>query len=345
MTAARAYKSKLLERFNYIAYGGIRYFSLAALPLHIALFTAVAWLFLPTLYPATSGEPLQFRTLPLEAQHPSLQANLVALQTLPKVDRSTFHQGAWFALELPQRALQEPVALDFPARGAESIACWRDDTVEMLGSAEGTHTGGAMRTSRLGYALRLGANEDGQGSSFSRLMCEARYSEPTTFTAHLWSIPDLRIASDRFHRGIALLEGSIITLAVFLSIIAWRHREWAFLLLAAWLIGTLRLGTYALGWDGQWLGFTIDAEWRAFLRKFTIAAYYIVTHTLFTYLFRPRGAVPSHWLLVAVQGLGLVQLAGAFLLPWDAFRVLSWGAWGVAAAVGFALVSTDIARN
>src|SRR5690606_38741362 len=157
-----------------------------------------------------------------------------------------------------------------------------------VGGAQGSASTGAMRTSRLGYALMLGHNESGRGASFTDLLCRANYDGPTVFTTDLWSIPDLRAASDRFHRGIALLDGGIITLALFLAILAVRSREWVLLLVAVWLVGNLRLGMYALGWDSQWLGQALPPKWQDTLRKLTLAAYYLVTYTLFTQLFRNR---------------------------------------------------------
>ena len=324
--------------------GSIYRLSLWILPLLIALFSAVAMVGFTPLYPSSSGEPLYFRSLPLAAGHVTPQQAMEALRTVPQHRRADFDNGAWLSIELPPRALSRPTAVDFPARGVQAGTCWRRDTMEIIGSAEGRSAEGAMRTSRLGYAVMLGHNEEDAGASFSELLCQITYAEPTVFTAKLWSIPDLRAASDRLHRAIALLDGGLATLAVFLAIIAIRNREWAFLLVAVWLVGNLRLGAYALGWDSQWLGYALPPEWQGMLRKLTLAAYYLVTYMLFVVLFRYRGAKHPR-LLATLQGMGLLQLAAAFILPWAAFQPLAWVIWGVALAIGLYLLALSVAQK
>jgi len=337
MMAAGAFLERWFEKVRNARRSSVYYFSLWVLPVAIALFSVVAVLGFTPLYPATTGDPLLFRSLPVEAGHTTPRQAAAALQTLPQQRRAEFHGGAWLSIELPERARAQPMAVDFPSRGAEGITCWRRDTMQRLGTVQGGSAAGAMRASRLGHALILGQNESGAGASFSELICQTRYGEPTVFTTALWSIPDLRAASDRFHRSMALLDGGIMTLALFLTIIALRNQEWTFLLLAVWVVGNFRLGTYALGWDGQWLGYALPPDWQPMLRKLTLAAHYLVTHTLFTQLFRNRGE-PHSWRLQALQWLGILQLAAAFVLPWASFKLLSSLVWGLALAGGLFLL-------
>lgn len=320
--------------------GSIYRLSLWILPLTIALFTAMAVLGFTPLYPSTQGETLSFRSLPLAAGHATPQQALQALRTVPKQTYAELHNGAWLSIDLPERARSRPTAVDFPARGAQGATCWRPDTFEIIGNASGRNTAGAMRTSRLGYALMLGHNEDDLGASFTRLLCQIHYAGRATFTAELWGIPELRAASDRLHRAIALLDGGIATLAVFLAVIAIRNREWAFLLVAVWLFGNLRLGAYALGWDTQWLGYALPLEWLAMLRKLTLAVYYVVTYMLFVLLFR-HSRIRHPLLLAALQWLGVAQLAAAFALPWPYFQALGWLTWGAALAIGLYLLAVN----
>ena len=343
MTAAGANSSRLRERLQFAIRGGIHYFSFWLLPALVVVFTAAAFLILPWLYTATDSQALHLRSLPIQAGHPSPGSNIAALQTVPLQQSARFDHGIWLSIALPDQAKLQPMAVDFPARGVRNLTCWREDTLEALGSAEGMATQGAIRRSRMGHALMLCHNESGVGSSFSNVICRAEFQCPTTFTADLWSIPDLRSASDRFHRGVALLEGGVVTLALFLSIVAIRHREWTFLLLAIWLIGNLRLGTYALGWDGQWLGFALPADLQTLLRQFTVAAYYIVSLALFSrFLHRTDHYSPG---MMALQGLGLIQLGAAFLLPWGAFQVLSTPIWAVTLLMGSWMLASSLTRQ
>src|SRR5690606_7907359 len=186
-------------------------------------------------------------------------------------------------------------------------------------------------------ALMLGDNESNAGASFGSLLCKVEYAEPTAFTADIWSISDLRAASDRLHRAIALLEGSIITLAVFLAAISLRTREGAYLLASAWLIGNLRLCSYALGWDSQWLGYAVPVDWQPAVRQLTLALYYLLSYWLFLYLWRGRDAQPQR-LSAALLWLGIVQLVGALLLPWAIFQWLATAIWVAALLIGLYLV-------
>ncbi len=344
MLAEDATPSKLLKNLRVLRRSSIYLFSLWVVPLAVALFTIMAVLGFTPMYPATSGEALSFRTLPLEVGHTTPQQALVALQTLPLQQRSFLRNGAWLLIDLPERARENPSALDFPARGAESVTCWRPDTFRVIGSVDHRATEGAMRTNRLGNAVMLGRNETDTGSSFNRLLCQAKYATPTVFTSELWSIPELRAASDRFHRGIALLDGGIVMLALFLTIIALRNREWLFLLLGVWLVGNLRLGAYALGWDTQWLGFALPPDWQDMLRKITLAAYYLLTYTLFTQLFRHRAARHPRF-LEALQWLGIAQLIAAFVLPWATFKILSGAIWSVSLLGCLYHVRSTLATN
>lgn len=344
MKALDATPSKLLEKLRVVRRSGIYLFSLWVVPLAILLFSIVAITGFAPLYPSTSGASLSFRSLPLAAGHAGPREALAALQTVPQQQRVELHNGAWLLINLPQQAQLQPAAIDFPARDAESITCWRPDTLQVIGSVQGRAASGAMRTSRLGNALMLGHNDDQAGSSFDTLLCRAEYGKPTVFSTEVWTIPDLRIASDRFHRGIALLDGGIVTLALFLTIIALRNREWVFLLLGAWLIGNLRLGAYALGWDSQWLGYALPPDWQELLRKLTLAAYFLVTYTLFTQLFRPTSS-RHPGLSRALQWLGVAQLAAAFVLPWPVFSLLSGLIWAFGLVAGLLLLRRKLARQ
>src|SRR3546814_4033056 len=60
------------------------------------------------------------------------------------------------------------------------------------------------------------------------------------------------------------------------------------------------------------------------IRQVTIAAYYLLTYTLFTQLFHHSRGTGYPRLLRATQWAGLVLLAGALLLPYTLFKPLMW---------------------
>ncbi len=170
MTDEGASRSRFPEWLRRLQHGAAHHFSLWVVPIAVALFSAMAVLGLPALYPTTHDTPLYFRSLPLELGHTSPEQAAIALQTMPQQRRTEIHDGAWIAIELPELARSQPSAIDFPARGAESITCWRRDTMERLGSGHGRSVDGAMRTNRIGYALMLGQNESNRGASFTDLV-------------------------------------------------------------------------------------------------------------------------------------------------------------------------------
>src|SRR5690554_3878486 len=128
--------------------GSINRLLLWVLPLVIALFTAVAVIGLNPLYPATSSQAaLYFRSIPLAIGHSSPQQAMEALRTVPQQQRLELNDSIWFSIDLPESPAGRKTVVDFPARGAQAAACWRSDTLEILGSASGRATTGAMQNS------------------------------------------------------------------------------------------------------------------------------------------------------------------------------------------------------
>ncbi len=79
--------------------------------------------------------------------------------------------------------------------------------------------------------------------------------------AQLWASADVANSSIRLSRGIGLLEGGLLTMAMFMLVLAATNRAWIYLLLSVWLIGNLRLGSMAMGWDTQWLGQILPSQY------------------------------------------------------------------------------------
>ncbi|NYT65354.1 EAL domain-containing protein [Alcaligenaceae bacterium] len=172
------------------------------------------------------------------------------------------------------------------------------------------------------------------------MLCQLSVAHPTVVSSELWPVINLHKSSKRHARGTGLLEGGLLTIALFTLVIAITNREWIYLLLSAWLLGNLRLGAYAMGWDTQWLGYLIPLEWMPQIRQLTIASYYLLTYTLFTQLFRNNYRLNYPRLLRTAQMAGLVLLVGALVLPQDAFQPLMW----VITAFGISVVAFLLSR-
>ncbi|MGB6103407.1 MAG: EAL domain-containing protein [Pusillimonas sp.] len=312
----------------------IYYFSLFIIPVSILVVSALALLALNNLYPITHGTTLDFQMLEdADASH-SPGTALAALRSQEPQLRATAAAPAWLLIG----AKPEPAetALSLSASHAQSLSCWNASTLKILGTTSTHQPTGAVKASRQGFAILLDGIE-----TPTWVLCHAAFVDAGPLSVEQWSAADLRQSSNRFVRGISLLEGGLLTITLFIVVIALTNREWIFLLLAAWIVGNLRLGAFAMGWDTQWLGRSIPMEWMPFIRKLTVAAYYLLSYTLFTQLFRNRGVANRPKLLRSVQWAGLALLAGAFILPYKWFEPVMW----LASGYGIMVAAFFLVRN
>lgn len=331
MTGTDALRHDLTKKLATMAGRLVNQFSLYALPIVIVVVSVLAVLFLRNQYAATTGQAIALRVAPEAGTPATPAAMLTALRSQPaQMGKSAPEVSGtvWLLAELSGTPDPTERALDFPSRRISTLQCWTAQDLQPLGQGTETQTSGSLRHSRLGYAVML--------SRFPppvSVLCRATLAEPARLSADVWSITDLRLAVSRFDRGIGLLEGGLLTISLFIFIIAITTREWIYLLLSMWLLGNLRLGALAMGWDAQWLGRAIPLEWMPFIRQVTVAAYYLLTFTLLTQLFRRDDTSHFPRLWRAVQWAGIVLLAAALVLPYSAFRPLMWAvcAFGIGA--------------
>ncbi|UYO93661.1 putative bifunctional diguanylate cyclase/phosphodiesterase [Pollutimonas sp. M17] len=335
-TFCHAFPKKLASACGRLVY----YFSLYAVPAGIVLFSIAALLMLNNRYPPTSGSPLQLQVFPDPGFAHSPGTALEALKRREHVTHAKVDGPTWFLVDVPAEPELGETAIDVPSRLTQRIACWNAATMRSLGAADQDLTTGSLRTSKQGYSVMLG-----RSPLPASILCFATFVDQTTLNVDLWSITDLRTSTSRFDRGVSLLEGGLLTIALFILVIAITNREWIYLLLAAWLVGNLRLGALAMGWDTQWLGRNIPLEWMPFIRQVTVAAYYLLTYTLFTQLFRSSRVASYPRLLRITQWAGLLQLAAAFLLPYEQFRPLMWAVCGFGILVMAFLLARTVYRT
>ncbi|RTZ45377.1 bifunctional diguanylate cyclase/phosphodiesterase [Candidimonas sp. SYP-B2681] len=340
MTASNALRQTFFQKLTASVDRLVYYFSLYAVPVSIVLFSILAVYAFTSHYPPAQGRPLSIRVLPQgEAQY-SPSVALAAVRTQAATFAPKVSTPSWFLVDIPAAPQLGTIALDIPSHFMQTLDCWKADSLSVMGSANRTQTNGALQANKMGFAVLLD-----QLPSPTALLCYATFAGSSTLTAELWRTSDLRAASSRFDRGTGLLEGGLLTIALFILIIAITNREWVYLLLATWLVGNLRLGAFALGWDGLWLGQNIPLEWMQFIRQITIAAYYLLTYTLLTQLFRTSNRPYVVALLRLVQWAGLVLLAGAVLLPYSSFQPLMWGICGFGITAAIFLLSRAVYRT
>ena len=303
--------------------------SVYVVPAAILVLSIVAALTLESHYPAASGQSIAFRVLPQSAYNDDPFQALVAMQAHEPQMSAKTSGTTWFMLNAGGALSFADPALLIPAPETRELSCWDADTMAVLGKADRDTSVGPLRPNRRGFLLEL----DGRESPGS-IICKGVFAEPGVLTAELWSLSDLKKNIVGLVRGIGLLEGGLLTLAIFCIATAISTRELTYVLLAAWLVGNLRLGAFALGWDTQWLGYSLPPESMPLIRRLTIATYYLLTHTLFTRLFGVRVVrLKYSWLLWITQAGGVLLLAAAFVLSDPDFYRLMWLICGLAVTV------------
>lgn len=314
--------------------------ALYLIPSGTVLLSILAVLNLPNYYPLEKGQALAFRALADNAAPSTPEQALQQLSRQAPVSSVPTTENAWLLFTAPAQPDNGHTAIDIPAAPTQSLQCWNGTDLSSMGKAYRGGSDGALRASKLGFAIILGAMHAPRS-----VLCQITLAHPTTITSELWPVINLHKASKRHARGTGLLEGGLLTIALFTLVIAITNREWIYLLLSAWLVGNLRLGAYAMGWDTQWLGYLIPLEWMPQIRQLTIAAYYLLTYTLFTQLFRNNYRLNYPRLLRATQYAGLVLLAGALALPSSAFQPLMWVITAFGISVAAFLLSRVLYRN
>lgn len=305
---------KVLTRFDELVY----FFSLYAIPAVIVIFSVWTVSVAQSRFMPKDGDPLPFQLLTSSAIA-SPQDALRELKSSPTTVRrriTTPESPSWFLFKITAHSSPTHPAIEIPSRHTQTIACWNATTLAPLGRANRDTSAGLLRPARLGFYITA-ASLDLPAS----IVCRATVSAATYWSMLISSEDRLNTSISAFHHSIGALEGGLLAIALFILVIAIINRESRYFLLAAWLVGSLRLGAMAMGWDTQWLGQTIPYAWMPQVRHVTIAAYYLLTYTLFTQLFRADlGRLDYPRLLHSVPWAGALLLAAALTLSHTVFQ-------------------------
>ena len=261
-----------LERVSWIL-------SIYGVPLLIGAVSIAALLTWDDQYAVVSGKPLPVQVLADGAALTPRDARLLIDKepALAHFETRRSEAPIWFAFALPVETPVDPV-IELPSRHAVDVACWDRTSLQALGEANRSSAKGAITASKAGFALELGPNN-------GAVLCRAEFVGPARITAALWSTEDLSRSVLEFHRKSGLLDGGLIVLAVFVLMTALINRQILYVLFAAWLVVTLRMGAITAGWDIQWLGRLVPADWMSQGRSVTVAVYALLTMTLYRKLF------------------------------------------------------------
>ncbi len=301
-------------------------------PAAIVIVTLVAFGAWQPQYPTAGATPLGFSILKEEGAALEPAQALQALRDVVPIrlrDTKLAEEPFWFTFVVAAKEDDEPVAVELPSRHAIAATCWDASDLRQLGSSSRVESSGRMKQVKAGFELQLG-----RLSSATKILCRSTFSGPARITVVQWPEDQLEVSDQSFNRDAGLLEGGLVMLSAFVLVTAIINREWMYVLFAAWLMVSLRLGAISAGWDTHWFDRVVPADWTFLLRKLTTALFYTLTIVLFSRLFADDLRQVGHSrLLRTVQWSCLPLLLLAVVLPYAKFLPCLWLATAFSIAV------------
>ncbi|WP_395825164.1 putative bifunctional diguanylate cyclase/phosphodiesterase [Collimonas sp.] len=315
------------------------YFSVVLVLALIIVLTVMAFITLDSRFGHRNPGPLLFHALSDPEQRLQPEQAFEQLSRAPLQahhDTQLLETPFWFSFPVSRNDANTQTEIELPSRHARQISCWEFTGARLLGIASRDLLEGQIRAEKTGFVLMLG-----HVPAATNVLCKGSFSGPARISVRQWDSQEFEQSQNEFYRGIGLLEGGLLTLTLFALVAALINREWMYVLFAVWLLGNLRLGANAMGWDAHWLIWTIPSQWLPWLRQFTFATYYIVTFTLFGRLFQAElRQVGFAFLQDVLRWLGLILLGAALALPYHQFLPILW-VWTV---VGILILVFLLAR-
>jgi diguanylate cyclase (GGDEF)-like protein len=314
------------------------------LPALIGIFSIVALIAWKPYFPAEKSTPLELQVFEDTGDVLTPAVAVERLELKPKVNRAGTARSEhpfWFQATAPALEAGETTVVEFPSRHANEIICWDAVLLDRLGAGSRLATEGAISQIRSGFALTLQSSQNS-----SQILCRSTFSGPATITASQWLASSLNNASKEFHRNSGLLDGGILVLGLVTIVTGLILREKVYLLFAAWLILNLRVAALSVGWDVQWLGRMVPAEWLVQIRMLTVAGYCVIGTVMFRVLFKEELIKEGYQqLLKSLQWCCFPLVPLALVLSFQQFLPFLWAASGITVAVlAFALTRIVIHR-
>ena len=260
--------------------------SVYGVPTAIGALTLVALLIWNGAYTTSGSRPLDFRVFEQTGEALAPEQALARLKEQSAVehfDTSLSQSPFWFSFLVKPAKLDERTYIELPSRHALAVSCWDAAGLNLLGSANRAGATDRMKRVKAGFVLELGRL---QSQSALTVLCRSTLAGPGRISIIQWPDTQFDLSARKFDRDSGLMDGGLIVLSLFVLLTALINRERIYVLFAAWLIVNLRLAAISAGWDTQWLERTIPPEWILLSRSLTTAAYYTLTITLFSRIFR-----------------------------------------------------------
>ncbi|MDL2357312.1 MAG: EAL domain-containing protein [Pseudomonadota bacterium] len=290
------------------------------IPLGCCVISVIALLFWNNQYDAIGQVPLGLKTLVQDGTALTPATALAGLHNKTAVshfDTKLSEAPVWFSFSTISRTGEADV-IEFPSRHALDIACWNAATLQALGASSRSATEATLPLVKAGFALT-------PAQLPAQVLCRARFAGPARLTALQWPSGQFDASVQQYHRKSGLLDGGMLVLALFVLLTALINRQPLYVLFAGWLILNLRVAALSAGWDIQWLGQVVPAQWLLLSRSVTMALYGVASLTLFQTLFRDDLAKTRSLLPMRItQWCCLPLLAAAVFLPYGAFLPILW---------------------
>lgn len=312
-------------------------FSIVMLPLMVLILSMLALAHWEHQYRTGSPRTLAIQVRPMDAATATPELAVQALwqqqqadaPPVTRWDSRLSEAPVWVLLRSLSHADLSPQVIEFPSRHAVSLTCWNATTLEPLGHAQAQQARGAVREVRAGFALDLPPALERQD-----VLCQTRFQGAGRLAATQWNAPDLEQANLEFEHSAAMLNGGLLVLAAFVSILALINRNGLYLLFAVWFLINLRMGSVSVGWDSYWLGRVVPPEALHRSRLVTYALYYVVSVTFFRTLFHEElKKVNRPTALRWIQAFSFPLVVLSLALPASAFLPLIWVATALASCV------------
>lgn len=223
----------------------------------------------------------------------------------------------WIRVELVDAARH----VDFESRHATNLDCWDAVTENRVGQANRDSVSGLLRAADGGFVFDV----PNTAVAGDQVICRMTFSGPARITVQMRTSETQYQHQRVFERYAGLLEGSFFMLALIVLIAAIFLQDQRYLLLSMWLIFNLRVAGISVGWDQQWLGMLVPAEWIHEVRQITISTYIVLTYALFAQVFEKElRAVAIGWLLCFGQVTALMVGVAALILPYAVYLPVMW---------------------
>jgi diguanylate cyclase (GGDEF)-like protein len=254
-----------------------------ALPVVLAIVTVLAFFSWDSRLQQGTATPLAFHVQEQTGADHGLTSTLRDLSVRAPVqyfDTNRSEKPFWLLFNTATANAGSHINLEFPSRHAKDLACWDAQTLSLLGEANRAVSNGVLTRAKAGFALDVG-----ESSVQHAILCRGTFSGPARITLQQWNAAELQESMQSFERKAGLLDGGLVLLTLFVFCAAVLNREPTFVVFAMWLFVNLRLAALSSGWDTQWMGQSVPDAWIYPMRKYTTAAAYVLTITLFGRLF------------------------------------------------------------